>query len=67
MRIEGGNKTTFDGPFAETKEHLGGYYMIEEDGLDAAVEWAHRLPAFEFLNATVEVRQVAEMPSPDQD
>lgn len=43
-----------DGPFAETKEQLGGYYLIEADTLDAAVEWAGRMPG--IVDGAVEVR-----------
>jgi hypothetical protein len=43
IRIRRGDRMVVDGPFAETKEVLGGYYLIEADSLDAAVEWAQRL------------------------
>lgn len=43
-----------DGPFAETKEHLGGYYLIETDTLDSALEWAARMPGIQ--QGAVEVR-----------
>ena len=45
-----------DGPFAETKEVLGGYYLIEADSLDAAVAWAHRLQ--HYGKGSIEVRPV---------
>ena len=45
-----------DGPFAETKEQIGGFYLIEAPDLAAALDWARRCPAAE--HGTVEVRQV---------
>jgi hypothetical protein len=43
-----------DGPFAETKEQLGGYYLIETDTLESAIEWAGKMPG--IANGAVEVR-----------
>lgn len=43
-----------DGPFAETKEQLGGYYLIETDTLESAIEWAAKMPG--ITNGAVEVR-----------
>jgi hypothetical protein len=43
VRIRGGQHLVVDGPFAETKEVLGGYYLIEAQSVEAAVEWAKRL------------------------
>jgi hypothetical protein len=51
---DGGRPKTFDGPFAETKEQLGGYYIIEVDTLDQAIEWAAKMPA--MGSGTVEIR-----------
>src|SRR3954447_12570292 len=45
VRVENGSTLTTDGPFAETKEVLGGYYLLEAESLDAAVELAARVPA----------------------
>jgi hypothetical protein len=50
---------TTDGPFAETKEALGGFYLIEADDLDAALEIAARVPAAR-LGGSVEVRPLVE-------
>jgi hypothetical protein len=50
-----------DGPFAETKEQLGGYYLIEAPDLDAALAWAKKCPG--SINGSVEVRPVFEMPA----
>ena len=45
VRVQDGRTLTTDGPFAETKEALGGYYLFEADDLDAAIELAARIPA----------------------
>ena len=45
VRVEDGSTLTTDGPFAETKEVLGGYFLFEADDLDAAIELAARIPA----------------------
>ena len=54
-----GKAKVTDGPFAEAKEVLGGYWMINARSLEEAVAWASRCPASE--NETIEVRQVQEM------
>jgi len=54
-----GNVSVTDGPFAETKEQLGGYYMIEVPDLDAAISWAARCPG--AGHGTIEVRPIWEM------
>ncbi len=59
VRVENGSTLTTDGPFAETKEALGGYYLLEADNLDAALEVAARIPAAR-LGGAVEVRPVVE-------
>ena len=56
IRTIGGKPVTMDGPFAETKEQVAGYYLIEAPDLDAALDWARRCPA--SGHGTVEVRQV---------
>jgi|tagenome__1003787_1003787.scaffolds.fasta_scaffold19553190_2 hypothetical protein len=53
----GGEPTTTDGPFAETKEQLGGFYEIDVANLDEALEWAKKIPA---RNGAVEVRPVQD-------
>src|SRR6266496_6472574 len=45
VRVSGGEVLTTDGPFAESKEHLGGFYIIEAEDLDAALGWASRVTA----------------------
>jgi hypothetical protein len=59
VRVRGGDTLTTDGPFAETKEVLGGYYLIDVDGLDQALAWAARLPNVTY--GSVEVRPLAEI------
>jgi hypothetical protein len=52
-----GRPTSTDGPFAETKEHLGGFYLIEVPDIEAAVEWASRVS--EAIDEPIEVRPLA--------
>ena len=59
LRIRGGGQLVVDGPFAETKEVLGGYYLIEAESLDAAVEWAKRLR--HDTDGSIEVRPLLEL------
>ena len=60
VRVRGGETLTTDGPFAETKEQLGGYYMIEVKDLDEAIRWAAKVPS--ARSGCVEVRPVWEPP-----
>ena len=62
VRLREGKVLTTDGPFAETKEQLGGFYQIECDNLDQAIEAASKIPA--ARGGTIEVRPIAEFPSP---
>ncbi|HXB15619.1 MAG TPA: YciI family protein [Solirubrobacteraceae bacterium] len=55
VRVHNGGTLTTDGPFAETKEALGGYWVLEADDLDGAIEFAARIPAAR-LGGAVEVR-----------
>ena len=59
VRVQDGRTLTTDGPFIETKEELGGYYLVEAADLDAALEIAARIPAARTGGA-VEVRPVRE-------
>jgi hypothetical protein len=59
VRVENGETLTTDGPFAETKEALGGFYLFEADDLDAALEVAARIPAAR-MGGSVEVRPLVE-------
>jgi hypothetical protein len=54
VRVSNGEVLTTDGPFAESKEHLGGFYIIEAEDLDAALGWASRVTR--CINAPIEVR-----------
>jgi len=58
VRVRGGETLTTDGPFVETKEHFGGYYLIEAADLDEAVAWAAKVPSAK--HGCVEVRPVWE-------
>ena len=55
VRVQNGKTLTADGPFVETKEAIGGYYVLEADDLDAAIELAARIPAAR-LGGAIEVR-----------
>ncbi len=59
VRVKGGKTLTTDGPFAETKEAVGGYLVFEADDLDAAIELASRIPTA-AMGGAVEVRPVVE-------
>jgi hypothetical protein len=59
VTFTGGKPRVTDGPFAEVKEVLGGYWMIDVKSREEAIEWATRCPARD--NETIEVRQVQEM------
>jgi hypothetical protein len=58
VRVREGKTVTTDGPFAETKEQLGGYYMVECDNLDQAIEAAAKIPA--ARGGTIEVRPIMD-------
>ena len=58
VRVRNDETLTTDGPFAETKEQLGGYYLIEVDSLDEALEWAAKIPS--ARSGTIEVRPVVQ-------
>ena len=59
VRVQNGDTLTTDGPFANTKEVLGGYYLLEADDLDKAIDLASRVPAAR-MGGSVEVRPVVE-------
>lgn len=54
VRFGNGKPRTVDGPFAETKEQLGGYYVIDVDDLEQAIAWAGKMPGMQ--EGTVEIR-----------
>lgn len=61
VRYGGGQHLITDGPYADTKEVLGGYYVLDASDLDAALEFAQRIPAVR-LGGAVEVRPLVEVP-----
>lgn len=60
VRIREGKRLVTDGPFAETREQLGGFYLIEAKDLDEAISIAERIPGARF--GTIEIRPVMEIP-----
>ena len=60
LRVREGDRLVTDGPFAETKEQLGGYYLIDAKNVDEAIAIAGRIPS--ARHGSIEVRPVAEMP-----
>jgi hypothetical protein len=61
VRNRNGEDLVTDGPFAETKEVLGGFYTIDVPDLDEALRWARQMPNIEY--GTVEVRPIMEIPA----
>lgn len=61
VQVRQGQRLVTDGPFAETREQLGGYFMIEAKNLDEAIEIAGRIPG--ARKGTVEIRPVVELPN----
>jgi len=59
VRLRGGDRQVQDGPYADTKEQLGGFMLIELPSLDAALEWASRCPAAAY--GAVEIRPAANL------
>ena len=62
VRVRDGERLTTDGPFAETKEQLGGFYVVEAKDLDEAIELAARIP--DVRNGSIEVRPIMEIDAP---
>jgi hypothetical protein len=62
VRVRNGETLSTDGPFAETKEQLGGYYVIEAKDLDEAVEVAARIP--DVRRGSIEIRPIMEIETP---
>ena len=58
VQVRNGGTLVSDGPFAETKEALGGYYLIEAESLDEAIEWAARIPS--ARDGKIEIRPVVD-------
>jgi len=60
VRDKDGEPLVMDGPFAETKEQLGGYYLLDVADLDEAIKWAHKCPGAK--QGTIELRPIMEFP-----
>jgi hypothetical protein len=60
LRVRDGKRVVEDGPYADTKEQLGGYFVVEVPDLDTALEWASKAPS--ARTASVEIRPVLVMP-----
>jgi hypothetical protein len=56
VRVRDGERDVTDGPFAETKEQLGGFYVLDVKDLDEAIEWAAKIPGAQF--GSIEIRPV---------
>jgi hypothetical protein len=61
VRVRDGKRQTTDGPFAETREQLGGYYLVDAKDLDEAIALAERIPA--ARTGSIEVRPIMPMPA----
>jgi hypothetical protein len=61
IRVRNGKRLVTDGPFAETREQLGGYYLVEAKDLDEAIQIAERIPSARF--GTIEIRFLVERPA----
>jgi len=59
VRVRGGKTETMDGPFAETKEQLGGYYVLDCENLDDAIKYAAMIPVEE--TGTLEIRPITDL------
>lgn len=59
VRVRSGRASTTDGPFAETKEQLGGYYLVDVPDLDEALRWAAKVPSAAF--GSIEVRPLSNL------
>ena len=62
VQVRGGKRLVTDGPFAETKEQLGGYFLVEANDLDEAIRLAERIPAARW--GSIEVRPIVPVPVP---
>jgi hypothetical protein len=63
VRMKQDKPVTIDGPFAETKEHLAGYYILDCKDLDEAIDWASRIPtSCKGSAGCIEIRPLADLP-----
>ncbi len=60
VHLKGNEKTVVDGPFAETKELIAGFWILDVKSRDEAIEWVKRMPTFEGEDSVIEIRQVFE-------
>jgi hypothetical protein len=60
LRLDGGELLVTDGPFAETKELLSGFYLVEAGSEEEAIELARRIPTLSRMGGAIEVRQIVE-------
>jgi hypothetical protein len=58
VKVRNGKTVTTDGPFAETKEQLGGYYVVEAKNLDEAIQWAVKIPHANY--GAIEIRPIVD-------
>src|SRR5579862_8686253 len=64
VRMQNGKALVSDGPFAETKEHLAGYYIMECENLDEAIEWGAKIPtACQGAEGCIEIRPMRGLPA----
>ena len=63
VRVRSGDVLVTDGPFAETKEEFGGFYLIDAANLDEAIKWAAKIPG--ATRGTIEIRPVVDFSSAD--
>jgi hypothetical protein len=61
VRVRDGKRITTHGPFAETKEQLGGFYIIQAENLDKAIDWAAKIPG--ATHGSIEIRPIMEFGS----
>ena len=59
VRVRKGETLITDGPFAESKEHIGGFYLVEAADLDEAIRWAQKIPGAKY--GSIEIRPIWEM------
>lgn len=62
LKVRGGERIVSDGPFVETKEVLGGYYLVDVPGLEEARRWAAQIP--DAARGTIEIRPIVDFERP---
>lgn len=61
VRLHDGNTDVLDGPYADTKEQLAGYFFVEAPSVDEAIAWAKRCPSTKYGSCSVEIRPVLDL------